>query len=405
MTSFYKVLFLIILISASARALEENTSDHDHSHDDEYDHEFDDDYDNDFYKGHIGCKHDELNHKPEFLDVEEEDSGTFDSEGRLLASASSQFRMYPYYGYLTSSAPSAYASYVQYQLVPPIISYFQAALKVKYGISGTLKVPSVQRQLCGKNTPSILLNGGVYADFFLMFDSTYDGASSWVAESYVCFMSTTSSRPLIATSKFNRALLKSAGSDILLHEKNTYLLLHEITHVLGFSTSMYPYFLDSNGRRRSGHIRSGALDGTTSTVLSTPILTQRLRNFFGCSSLIGAYMENSGSSGTAGSHFERRQFVFEFMSSGLVYQQRISEFTLALLEDSGGTLLTITMRSLTISVRVKAVDSYSTSVQTRALTMTSSVRTQIEVALSKEEVVEHARVTSDLMAASTTMLM
>jgi len=122
---------------------------------------------------------------------------------------------------------------------------------------------------------------------------------------------------------------------VLLHEKNTYLLLHEITHVLGFSTSLYPYFVDNSGRRRSGHIKSGKIDGSTSMVISTPVLTQRLRRFFGCSSLAGAYMENSGSSATAGSHFERRQFVFEYMSSGLLNQQRISQFTFALLEDSG----------------------------------------------------------------------
>jgi len=46
-------------------------------------------------------------------------------------------------------------------------------------------------------------------------------------------------------------------------------------------------------------------------------------------------MENSGSSATDGSHFERRQFVYEYMTSGLIYQQRVSEFALALLEGSG----------------------------------------------------------------------
>jgi len=46
-------------------------------------------------------------------------------------------------------------------------------------------------------------------------------------------------------------------------------------------------------------------------------------------------MENSGSSGTDGSHFERRQFAFEAMTSGLTLQMQFSEFTLALLESSG----------------------------------------------------------------------
>jgi len=337
MVSLKALLLLALLFVAVSTSDHGSDHDHDHDHDHDYDleNEVNDDDDNDFYKGHMSCKHDELNHNPEFMDIDEEDTTTIDDEGRLLASSSSQLRIYPYYGFLTSTAPSAYTSYVQYQLVPPVISYFQAALQVRYRVSGALKVPSVQRQLCGKNTPNILLNGGVAADFFIFFDSTYEGSGSWVAESYVCFMATTSNRPLIATTKFNRALFLNSNGNTLTHEKNVYLLLHEMTHLLGFSTSLYPYFLDNNGKRRTGHIKSGYLDGTVSTVLSTPTLTQALRNFFGCSSLIGAYMENSGSSATAGSHFERRQFVFEFMSSGLVFQQRVSKFTLALLQDSG----------------------------------------------------------------------
>jgi len=46
-------------------------------------------------------------------------------------------------------------------------------------------------------------------------------------------------------------------------------------------------------------------------------------------------MENSGSSGTDGSHFERRQFGFEAMTSGLTLEMQFSQFTLAILESTG----------------------------------------------------------------------
>jgi len=46
-------------------------------------------------------------------------------------------------------------------------------------------------------------------------------------------------------------------------------------------------------------------------------------------------MENTGQSGTVGSHFERRQFAYEAMTSGLIIQMQLSEFTLALLESTG----------------------------------------------------------------------
>lgn len=335
MLSFKSFLLLSLLLLATfAHDAHDESSDYQPTQDFEDEIIDPEHHDNEFYRGEMKCKHDELNHQPGFLRVLEEEVPQAEDGNRMLASAS-QMRIYPYYKTLASSAPSDYTSYIQYQLAPPVIAFFQAALQVKYRISGGLSVPSVQKQLCGKNTPSVLFGGGVAADYFIFFDSTYDGSGSWVAESYVCFMSETNGRPLITTTKFNRALLVNAGGNVLLHEKNTNLLIHEMTHVLGFSTSLYPYFLDSNGRRRSGHIKSGKLDGTTSTIIATPVLTQRLRNFFGCSSLAGAYMENSGSVATAGSHFERRQFVFEHMSSGLLYQQRISQFTFALLEDSG----------------------------------------------------------------------
>jgi len=77
------------------------------------------------------------------------------------------------------------------------------------------------------------------------------------------------------------------------------------------------------------------LNGATSLVIDVPPLTQKLRTFFGCSTLEGAFMENSGSSATAGDHFERKMFVFEAMTSGLIYQQSYSQFTLAMLEGSG----------------------------------------------------------------------
>jgi len=76
-------------------------------------------------------------------------------------------------------------------------------------------------------------------------------------------------------------------------------------------------------------------DGKQTTVLDLPPLTQRLRNFYGCPSLPGAFMENDGGSGSAASHFERKLFFYETMSSGDIFGRRISQFSLALLEGSG----------------------------------------------------------------------
>jgi len=114
-----------------------------------------------------------------------------------------------------------------------------------------------------------------------------------------------------------------------------YVMLHEMMHNFGFSTYNYASFLDNNGRTRTGHIKSVSIAGTTRSVLDLPPLTERLRNFFGCSTLQGAVMENSGGSTTSSSHFERKFFVYETMSSGAILGGKLTEFSLALLEGSG----------------------------------------------------------------------
>jgi len=46
-------------------------------------------------------------------------------------------------------------------------------------------------------------------------------------------------------------------------------------------------------------------------------------------------MEDDGGAGTEGSHFERRHFLYETMTSGVIHGRRISEFSFAVLEGSG----------------------------------------------------------------------
>jgi len=277
------------------------------------------------------CTHDHLNHpEPEFLDIAE-NFNKANGKGRNLQSYSN-IRMYGYYENL-NSAPSDYKSYFETQLGPAVLDYFQGALKVKYPVEGLLQVPSNKDTLCSLPTPDILKTG-VEADYVIMFDSTSD-SGSWVAESYSCYQASGSKRPLVAKSLLNRNLFKNPGSNILLHEKNIYLVLHEMTHTLGFSTFLYKYFLDANGEVMTGHVLKKSTSKGTATVIDVPPLTDRVRKFFGCPSVAGMYMENTGSDATAGSHFERRMYPFEAMTSGLTYQQSYSEFSLALLESTG----------------------------------------------------------------------
>jgi len=286
-------------------------------------------------QAHSGCTHDQQEKtEPEFLDVDE-DFSSIQEGGRVLAAESSypKMRIYPHYD-LLSSAPSSYASYLENDLVPPVIAYFESALRVKYPVVGKLKLAASVKSICLNQIPSILYNPGVDADFFIFFITRSENSFN-IALSQYCYLASGSKRPLVAYTNINRNMLMEAKGDPHLHEKNTYLLMHELLHNFGFTTYAYPYFIDENGKALKGHVKSVKFGGKTRTVLDLPPLTSRLRKFFGCSSIPGGLLENDGGDATASSHFERRFFLYDLMTSGLINGHRISEFSLALLEGSG----------------------------------------------------------------------
>jgi len=266
---------------------------------------------------------------PEVLDVDEDMSAL--QEGRILSDSSyPNMRIYVNFDWL-DNAPSSYKAYIQNELAPPVISYFEGALRVKYPVSGKLQVDS--NSVCGSNTPNDLRNG-VDADYAILYDSE-SISGSVVATSRACTTASGTRRPLIGTTVINRNQLQPANGDVLVHEKNMYVLIHELMHTFAFSASHYPNFLDSNGNVLRGHVKTENLNGNTHTVIDLPILTEKLRNFYGCPSLPGIYMEDDGGSGNAGSHLERQMFLYETMCSGGIFGRRVSEFSLTFLEGSG----------------------------------------------------------------------
>jgi len=279
----------------------------------------------------VKCTHDDEPYTPDIVPVDEDTTLT-SSEGRLLeSSVYPNIRIYIDFTYLEKTAPASYSSYIKNDLAPPVVSWFEGALRVKYPMKGKLKTS--KSTICDKATPSAL-KSGVNADFVSLFDSKVDD-NNVVASSRACQLADASKRPLVATTIFNRNQLEEAGGDILLHEKNMYLLIHEMMHTFGISSSLYKYYIDDTGNTRTGHIKKQTLNGNVFSVIDLPSVTQRLRNFYGCSSIQGLVLENDGGNGNAGSHFERKYFLYETMCSGGIYGRRVSEFSLAVLEGTG----------------------------------------------------------------------
>ena len=137
---------------------------------------------------------------------------------------------------------------------------------------------------------------------------------------------TRNGQPYIGLVKINKNV------NYLLRNSEEYfrtILVHEFTHILGFSKSFFTDYYKNIYSKTDKH-------GIIRTYLNSSKLLEVAREYFDCPTLEGVELENQGGNGTEGSHWEARILLGEYMN-GYSYteEQVISEFTLAVLEDSG----------------------------------------------------------------------
>jgi hypothetical protein len=100
------------------------------------------------------------------------------------------------------------------------------------------------------------------------------------------------------------------------------LLLHEMTHILVFS----PNLMADLGLTTK---RSSVTYVTSNNVLI------KARQHFNCATITGVPLEDQGGQGSAGSHWEARHMLGDYMISTNYIDNVISDITIALFEDSG----------------------------------------------------------------------
>jgi leishmanolysin len=109
-------------------------------------------------------------------------------------------------------------------------------------------------------------------------------------------------------------------------------MIHELTHVLGFSQNLYSSWRSATGASPVGRVN---IRQKQTSVILTPRVVNYVKRYFNCPGLNGAELEDNGSSGSAGSHWERRVFGNEVMTASVISNSKYSALTMALLEDSG----------------------------------------------------------------------
>ena len=114
------------------------------------------------------------------------------------------------------------------------------------------------------------------------------------------------------------------------------VLIHEITHALGFTPSIWSRFVDESGNPYKSYNITLNKRGADRVLLTFPTVVAKVKEHFGCAELEGAELEDSGGSGTASSHWEKRIFGNEYMVGAIAAVDfAFSAVTLALFADSG----------------------------------------------------------------------
>ena len=166
---------------------------------------------------------------------------------------------------------------------------------------------------------------GIDLYIFVIFeDNNFLGENTLAAATSV-FHSVSNYQPLLGLIYINKDVNYEKINSI---QYLSSVLIHECTHILGFSKSyfgkLYMTFTQINEYGVERHY-----------INSTRVL-KVARKYYNCDSLKGVELEEYGGDGTVGSHWEERILLGEYMI-GVIYpiEEVISEFTLALLEDLG----------------------------------------------------------------------
>ena len=167
---------------------------------------------------------------------------------------------------------------------------------------------------------------GIDFMLFVRFGNKSEMGDSVLASAGARYLERDTGQPLIGIVNINRDVDYSKNNSLNYFES---IIIHEFTHALGFANNFFTKYFHNIFKKIDD-------SGIERVYINSSKVVQTARKYFNCDSIEGVELEESGGSGTVGSHWEARILLGDYMN-GVIYtaDQVISEFTLALLEDSG----------------------------------------------------------------------
>jgi leishmanolysin-like peptidase len=246
-------------------------------------------------------------------------------------------------------------TYIQNTIMPAASDWFRLALS-KRNAAANDKVVLNTGVTCPSSSaagydpltiPSSYASPGVSGDMVL-FVTARPIRGLTIAYAATCQIDSTTWRPTGGFINFGPGMLSTAAIDF-----NSMLTVgvHEMSHAIGFSYDKFSTFWNPTTNQhvaQSQVVGSDSFTGMNSasytrSLIITSSVKSKTQAHFGCSTIVGAQLEDGGGAGTTLSHWDKRQFYNEFMTGSIGVDPVRSQITLALFEDSGWYLANYTV--------------------------------------------------------------
>ena len=167
---------------------------------------------------------------------------------------------------------------------------------------------------------------GIDLFIFVRFGDAREMGELSLASASARYLDVKTGQPTLGIININRDVDYSKQNAFQFFEM---IVLHEFTHVLGFSSYFFVNYFNNILIKVDEY-------GITRAYINSTKVVEVAKKYYNCDSLIGVELEEFGGEQTLRSHWEARILLGEYMN-GVAYNEEvvISEFTLALLEDSG----------------------------------------------------------------------
>jgi leishmanolysin len=190
--------------------------------------------------------------------------------------------------------------------------------------------------------PQLIGGTGVAnADYYLMVSARPIASASVLANALPCshdmLPGNRLSRPLAGSINFNPSSLTTDPTNQWDFNQNIKTALHELTHALGFTGTLFEDYLTPQGGFYVEPVVSfTTYNGATKWKVTTPRVVAYVREHYGCDTLDGMELEDFNTdTSTPGAHWEARLVDSEYMAGVSSDDSQLSFLTLTFLEDMG----------------------------------------------------------------------